>query len=280
VTAAERIAGLPGCIPDFSAPRVMGVLNVTPDSFSDGGRFIAPAKALDHARGMIEAGADIIDVGGESTRPGAREVSEQEELDRVVPVVEALASVLGVPVSVDTSKPAVMRAAIGAGAFMINDVMALRVPGALEAAADLKAWVCLMHMQGTPRTMQISPRYGDVVTEVRDFLAERIGAARAAGVPPERLLADPGFCFGKTIEQNYQLLKGLPALKQLGVPLLVGMSRKSMLGSVTGRPVEERVFASVAAASLAIWQGATVIRVHDVAATVDALAVVRAALHG
>ena len=265
---------------DLSQPRVMGILNVTPDSFSDGGRFLAREAALDQARVMAAAGAAIIDVGGESTRPGAEPVSEAEELERVIPVIEALRREIELPISVDTSKPAVMREAVRAGAGLINDVNALRAPGALEAAAEAGVPVCLMHMQGEPRTMQRDPRYQDVVAEVRDFLADRIAACEAAGIPAKRLLVDPGFGFGKTLEHNLTLLRRLHELTSLGRPLLVGLSRKSMLGALTGRPVEARQAASLAAAVLAAERGAAIIRVHDVAETVDALAVTRAVMEG
>lgn len=254
----------------------MGVLNVTPDSFSDGGDFFVPDAALRRAEQMVAEGADIIDVGGESTRPGADAVSMQDERHRVVPVIEALARRLPVPLSVDTSKPEVMRAAADAGASLINDVRALRAPGALAAAASLRLPVCLMHMQGEPRTMQSDPTYGDVVAEVGDFLRARIAACLAAGVPGERLLLDPGFGFGKRLAHNLALLARLPELAEIGPPLLVGVSRKSMLGAITGRPVAERLPAGLAAAVLAAHGGARILRVHDVAPTVDALKVVAA----
>jgi dihydropteroate synthase len=257
---------------DLSQPRVMGILNVTPDSFSDGGRHARLAEALAHARAMVAEGADLIDVGGESTRPGAAAVSVEEEIRRVVPVVEALAAELPVPISVDTSKPEVMRAAVRAGATLVNDVAALRGPGALETAAALGVPVCLMHMQGEPRTMQRDPRYGDVVGEVAAFLAQRIAACEQAGIPRGRLLVDPGFGFGKTLAHNLALLRGLPALGALGVPVLAGLSRKSMIGALLGdAPVGERLHGSVAAALLAVERGAAIVRVHDVAPTVQAL---------
>lgn len=257
----------------LSAPVVMGVLNITPDSFSDGGRFDRPDVALGRARQMVEDGAGIIDVGGESTRPGAQPVSEQEELDRVMPVIQALVRELDTPVSVDTSSPVVMRQAAAAGAALINDVRALRRPGALQAAAETGLPVCLMHMQGSPDTMQRRPGYGDVVTEVREFLEARIHACEAAGIPRQRLLADPGFGFGKSLEHNLVLLRELTALGSLGVPLLVGMSRKSMIDKLLGRPVDERLAGSLALALLAVQRGAAVIRVHDVRETVDILRV-------
>ncbi len=255
----------------------MGILNVTPDSFSDGGDFTTCETALQHARRMVAEGADLIDVGGESTRPGARPVSVEEELDRVVPVIEALAAELAVPVSVDTSKPEVMRAAVAAGAGLINDVAALRRPGALAAASALGVPVCLMHMQGEPGTMQQDPTYGDVVADVANFLAERIAACGAAGIPRERLLVDPGFGFGKTLGHNLALLRGLPRLAALGVPVLAGLSRKSMIGALLGGvPVGERLHGSVAAAVLAVERGAAIVRVHDVGPTVQALRVLAA----
>lgn len=261
---------------DISRPRVMGILNVTPDSFSDGGDHLDRAAALDHGRAMVAAGADLIDVGGESTRPGAAPVDLEEELRRVVPVIEVLASELGVPISVDTSKPEVMTAAVAAGAGMINDVRALTCPGALETAGALGVPVCLMHMRGEPGTMQAAPAYGDVVREVRAFLAQRIAACTGAGIPSRRLLVDPGFGFGKTLGHNLSLLARLGELRDLGAPILVGISRKSMLGAITGRPVEERLSASVAAALLAAERGADILRVHDVGGTVDALKVLEA----
>ena len=256
---------------DLSRPQVMGVLNVTEDSFSDGGRFLDPGSALAQARCMVEEGAAIIDVGGESTRPGAQPVGEQEELERIVPVVEAIHRELPVPISVDTSKPAVMNAAVAAGAGMLNDVRALREPGALEAAAAAAVPVCLMHMQGEPRTMQQDPTYGDVVTEVRVFLLERVQACRRAGIPDQRLLIDPGFGFGKTPEHNLRLLKHLDRLVEDGFALVAGLSRKSLIGAVLGLPVEHRLHPSVALAVLAVWQGAALVRVHDVGPTCEAI---------
>lgn len=260
---------------DLSSPAIMGVVNVTPDSFSDGGRFVDAGAAARHAARLVEEGARILDIGGESSRPGAAPVSVQEELDRVLPVLEAVRG-LQVPVSVDTVKPEVMQEALRCGASMINDIMALAQPGALQAVRDSGAAVCLMHMQGAPRTMQREPRYQDVVREVRDFLAARVAAAQAAGIARERIVVDPGFGFGKTLEHNLQLLRHLDALRDLGVPVLAGLSRKSMLGTITGRPVGERLHASVAAALLAAERGAAILRVHDVAATRDALAVLSA----
>jgi dihydropteroate synthase len=265
-----------GTILDLSEPRVMGILNVTPDSFSDGGRFIGREQAVAHARAMVAEGAAIIDVGGESTRPGAAAVSLQEELDRVLPVIETLRAELPVIVSVDTSKPEVMRAAVAAGAGLINDVRALREPGALEAAAAAKVPVCLMHMQGEPRSMQQAPAYVDVVGEVRDFLLERAAACQAVGIPAQRVLLDPGFGFGKTLEHNLRLLKHLPMLVEEGYPVLVGLSRKSMIGALLDLPVEQRVLPSATLAALAAWLGACILRVHDVAETVQVLHLCRA----
>jgi dihydropteroate synthase len=265
-----------GRVLDLSRPSVMGVLNLTPDSFSDGGVFFRYEDALYRALRMVEEGADIIDVGGESTRPGAPPVSADAEIARVVPLIEALAARASIPISIDTSKPEVMRAAVGAGAGLINDVRALRLAGALEAAHELGVPVCLMHMQGEPGTMQAAPTYTNVVVEVRGFLSRRIDACVAAGIPRERLLIDPGFGFGKTLAHNLALLAGLPAVAALGVPVLVGLSRKSMIGALTDRPTAERLPGSLAAAVLAVERGARVVRVHDVAATVDALRVTRA----
>jgi dihydropteroate synthase len=261
---------------DLSAPAVMGVLNVTPDSFSDGGRFSGRAAALDRARQMAHEGAAIVDVGGQSTRPGAVVIGVEEELARVVPVVEALCAELALPVSVDTSRPEVMRAALAAGASMINDVAALRTPGALEAVAASSAAVCLMHMQGEPQTMQVAPRYDDVVAEVREFLERRVRAAEAAGIARARMVVDPGFGFGKLLEHNLRLLAGLGQLAPAGVPVLAGLSRKSMIGQLTGRPVNERLAGSVALAALAVERGASIVRTHDVAATVDAVRIAAA----
>jgi dihydropteroate synthase len=263
---------------DLDQPRVMGILNVTPDSFSDGGRFLDRDAALRHAETMLAAGASIIDVGGESTRPGATSVSAQEEADRVLPVIEAIARQLDIAISVDTSKPAVMRAAVAAGATLINDVYALRQVGALEAAAELEVAVCLMHMQGTPATMQTNPRYRDVAGEIMEFLRERIATCHAAGIQSGRLLVDPGFGFGKNDRQNLELLHNLQQLSGLGPPLLVGLSRKRLLGSLTGRLAEQRVFAGVAAAVMAVERGARIVRTHDVAETVDALRVAQAVM--
>ena len=253
-------------------PLVMGVVNITPDSFSDGGMFADTARAVAHAQRLIGEGADILDLGGESTRPGAAPVSLEVERQRVLPVLEAVASG-GVPVAVDTRKPELMREAIAAGAAMINDVTALSGPGALAAVARAPVAVCLMHMQGDPATMQSNPDYRDVVREVRDFLAQRVAVAEAAGIARNRIVVDPGFGFGKTVEHNLALLRSLREFTSLGGALLAGLSRKAMLGRLTGREPLERVHASVAAALLAIQNGAHIVRVHDVAATRDALAV-------
>ena len=257
-------------------PMVCGILNVTPDSFSDGGLFDGLERAVEHGCRLAAEGAELIDIGGESTRPGSRPPTLAEELDRVVPVVEALRRRVPVPLSVDTSRPEVMTAAVAAGASMINDVRALRAPGALEAAAQLGVPVCLMHMQGSPETMQRAPRYQDVVDEVRAFLAERQRACLDGGIRPEHLVVDPGFGFGKTLSQNVTLLASLGRLSGLGVPIMVGLSRKSMLGQLTGRAVGDRLPGSLAAAVIAAQRGAAVLRVHDVAATRDVLAVLDA----
>ena len=257
-------------------PLVCGILNVTPDSFSDGGRFDALDRAVAHGCTLAAEGADLIDVGGESTRPGSRPPTLAEELARVVPVVEALVQRVPVPLSVDTSRPEVMRAAVAAGASMVNDVRALRSPGALSAAAELGVPVCLMHMQRSPETMQEDPRYRDVVAEVRTFLAERMRACLDAGIRQEHLVVDPGFGFGKTPTHNVALLASLDGLRSLGVPVVVGLSRKSVLGQLTGRAVGDRLPASLAAALLATQRGAAVLRVHDVAATRDVLTVLDA----
>jgi dihydropteroate synthase len=257
-------------------PLVCGILNVTPDSFSDGGRFDDLDRAVAHGCTLAAEGADLIDVGGESTRPGSRPPTLAEELARVVPVVEALVQRVPVPLSVDTSRPEVMRAAVAAGASMVNDVRALRSPGALLAAAELGVPVCLMHMQRSPETMQEDPRYRDVVVEVRTFLAERVRACLDAGIRQEHLVVDPGFGFGKTPAHNVALLASLDGLRSLGVPVMVGLSRKSVLGQLTGRTVGDRLPASLAAALVAVQRGAAVLRVHDVAATRDVLAVLDA----
>ncbi|MES1945930.1 dihydropteroate synthase [Salinisphaera sp. C84B14] len=250
----------------------MGILNVTPDSFSDGGAYVETTRAVDHALAMVEQGAAIIDVGGESTRPGADPVDEGEELARVLPVIEALRAQSDVFISIDTVKPSVMRAACAAGADMINDVMALRAPGALEAARDSEASVCLMHMQGEPRTMQSAPAYRDVVADVRAFLAERVAACREAGIDDSRLCVDPGFGFGKTLAHNLALMRRLRSFVDDGLPVLVGVSRKSMFAKLHGHDdMDSRIHASVTAAFWAATQGAGIIRSHDVAPTAEAL---------
>jgi dihydropteroate synthase len=250
----------------------MGIVNVTPDSFSDGGCHASTAAAIAHAHQLIQDGADILDIGGESTRPGAAYVSEQEELDRVLPVIEGLHGI-SLPISIDTWKPGVMTAALAAGACMVNDVNALQAEGALELIANTDAAVCLMHKQGDPHNMQQQPQYQNVVDEVYAYLNGRIAAAEAAGIARERIVIDPGFGFGKTLAHNLDLLRGLASFRALGVPVLAGMSRKSMLGAITGREVGERVAASVSAALLAVQRGAAIVRVHDVRETVDALKV-------
>lgn len=251
----------------------MGIVNVTPDSFSDGGLYLSEQCAVEHAKSLIAEGADILDVGGESTRPGSRQVSVDEELRRVMPVLQALSD-SNVPVSIDTSKPEVMKQAIAMGASMINDINALRSPGALEAVAPHRdVQICLMHMQGAPLNMQVNPHYQDIVADVKDFLRQRIEAAEAAGISSHRLVIDPGFGFGKTVQHNLVLLNHLSELTTLGVPVLAGLSRKSMLGAITGSDVGQRLHESVAAALLAVIKGAKIVRVHDVKATKAALAV-------
>lgn len=265
---------------DLSRPLVMGILNVTPDSFSDGGRYDSLDAALERARQMSADGADIIDVGGESTRPGAAPVSADEEIERVIPVIEAVAADHEVVVSVDTSKPEVMREAVRAGAVMINDVNALRAPGALAVAAGTRAAVCLMHMQGEPRTMQQNPVYDDVVGDIGSFLAGRVKAATAAGISRDRLVIDPGFGFGKTLAHNLEILARLEDLAAVGLPVMAGLSRKSMIGALLGdRPAGDRLHGSVAAAVIAAMKGARILRVHDVAATKDSLRVAVAVMN-
>ncbi|MFP6799391.1 MAG: dihydropteroate synthase [Pseudomonas sp.] len=261
---------------DLSRPQVMGILNVTPDSFSDGGRYGQRDAALRHAEAMLQAGATLIDVGGESTRPGARAVSPVEELERVAPVVEAIVRELDVIISVDTSTPAVIRETARLGAGLINDVRSLQCDGALDAAADSGLPVCLMHMRGEPATMQQSPQYPDVVAEVREFLLERLAACAEAGIGAERVILDPGFGFAKTLEHNLSLFKHLQGLHVLGRPLLVGVSRKSMIGKVLGHEVGERLYGSLALAALALSKGARILRVHDVAQTVDVVRMIAA----
>lgn len=261
---------------DLTRPRVMGVLNVTLDSFSDGGDFADRDQALRHAVSMAEAGASIIDIGGESTRPGAASVDATQEIDRVLPVIEAVRRETDVLLSVDTSKPEVMREAVAAGAILINDVRALRADGALEAAASLDAAICLVHMLGTPETMQVEPQYQALPGDILGFLADRVAACEGAGIVRGRLLIDPGFGFGKTDQHNLRLLSRLDAFKVLALPLVIGISRKRTLGNITGRGARDRTAAGLAAAVLAVERGAHIVRTHDVAATVDALAVVAA----
>lgn len=276
----------PLSLPESATPRknarpgVMGVLNVTPDSFSDGGRLGSVDAALRAAEALIGEGADILDIGGESTRPGAEPVSEAEELQRVVPVIEALRRRFPVSLSVDTCKPGVMRAAVAAGANMINDVCALRRPGALDAVRDLRVPVCLMHMQGDPRTMQLQPAYADVVREVADFLMDRARACLEAGIARESLIVDPGFGFGKSLTHNLALLRGLRQIVGLGFPVMVGLSRKSLIGAITRKPVDDRLHGSVALAVYAALNGVGIVRVHDVGATVDALEMIAAITEG
>ena len=263
---------------DISRPHIMGIVNVTPDSFSDGGKHNSVQQAVEHALKLIEEGADILDIGGESTRPGATPVSLQEELQRVIPVVEQLAPRAGVPISIDTYKSEVMQAAIDAGAAIVNDIYALQQPGALQAVANSRAGVCLMHMRGTPRTMQMDPQYEDVVVEVRNFLKFRMEAAMDAGISRQRIVLDPGFGFGKRTEHNLALLQALPSLAELEQPLLIGLSRKSVLGHLTGGNVDTRLHASIAASVISAMKGAKILRVHDVKATADALKIVTAVL--
>ena len=288
--ASAQTLNCAGRLIDLSVPHVMGVLNVTPDSFSDGGQYNASLDdALRRAETMVAEGASFIDVGGESTRPGADPMSVADEIDRVlpiveavlarvVPVVDALAREFDVVVSVDSSKPRVMLESVGAGAGLLNDVRALQEPGALSAVARLAVPVCLMHMQGQPSTMQKAPQYRSVLEEVLAFLHSRIEACETAGIARSRIIVDPGFGFGKSPEHNLTLLNCLNELQQLGLPILAGLSRKSLLGQITGRPVAERLIASVAAATLAVYRGARIIRAHDVAATMDAVKVAHATI--
>ncbi len=263
---------------DLGTPQVMGILNVTPDSFSDGGRYTHLDAALKHAQEMIEAGATLIDIGGESTRPGAAAVSAEEEAERVLPVVEALARRFEVFISVDTSRALVMRESAAAGAHMINDIRALGETGAMEAARDSGLPICLMHMQGEPRTMQLAPYYEDVLEDVKRFFVRRIAECQMAGIEKNRLILDPGFGFGKNSAHNYRLLARLADFSQFGLPILVGMSRKSMVGQLTGAPAGQRVIGSVACAVIAAMQGARIIRVHDVKETIEAMLIVKATL--
>ncbi|MEI3775335.1 MULTISPECIES: dihydropteroate synthase [Pectobacterium] len=263
---------------DLSCPHIMGILNVTPDSFSDGGKHNKLDAALLHVQEMVNAGATLIDIGGESTRPGAAEVSTEEELDRVVPVVEAIAKRFDVWISVDTSKPEVMTASAQAGAHLINDIRALQEPGALEAVAATGLPVCLMHMQGMPRTMQHKPHYDDLMQDIGDFLQQQIDRCVSANIPKSKLLLDPGFGFGKNLAHNYALLARLSELHRFELPLLVGMSRKSMIGQILNVPPAQRVHGSIACAVIAAMQGAQIIRVHDVKETADAMRIVEATL--
>ena len=265
---------------DLSRPIVMGILNVTPDSFSDGDRYATVAAALARARRIEEEGAAVIDVGGESTRPGAAPVDEAVEIARVIPVIEGIAAASDIAISIDTSKPAVMAAAIAAGACIVNDVFALRAPGARECAAASEAGVCLMHMQGEPRTMQNDPHYDDVVVEVCEFLARQRDACVAAGIARDAIVLDPGLGFGKGLAHNMTLLRELPRFAALNAPLLVGVSRKSFIGRILGRPVDERLYGGLGLAAWAVGQGARIIRTHDVAATRDAIGMVSAVLQG
>ena len=260
---------------DLSQPQVMGILNVTPDSFSDGGKHTNVSQALNHALRMIEEGATFIDIGGESTRPGAPDVSLQEELDRTIPVIEAVAKNTPCVISIDTSKADVMREAVKAGAGLINDVRALQEPGALQVAAEAQVPVCLMHMQGQPRTMQQSPEYDDVVNDVGQFLLARTKVCEEAGIAKDKILFDPGYGFGKSLEHNYTLVKHLPSLMKLGYPVLVGMSRKSMIGNLLNRKVDERLAGSISLATIVAQMGAQIIRVHDVKETADAVNIVK-----
>lgn len=263
----------------LNRPLVMGIVNVTPDSFSDGGQYHTVDQAVTHALQLIDEGADILDIGGESTRPGAEIVPLEEELKRVIPVIEALVKLVKVPISIDTYKTEVMRYAINAGADLVNDVKALREPGALEVvAASSSVGVCLMHMQGTPQTMQTEPSYQDVVKEVAEFLQARMEAAVAHGIAKKRILLDPGFGFGKRTVHNVALIQQLDTLQQLGQPLLVGLSRKSVLGKLVGGDESERLYAGIAASVISVMKGARIVRVHDVKATVDALKVVSAVM--
>ena len=261
---------------DLATPRVMGIVNVTPDSFSDGGKFAATNLAIAHALKLAEEGAALLDIGGESTRPNATPVSLQEELDRVIPVIEQLAKQVNIPISIDTYKPHVMQAAIAAGASIVNDVRALQEDGAIEVVAKTNIGVCLMHMQSSPQTMQQNPHYDDVVNDVKTFLQARLQASIGAGCRASSILLDPGFGFGKTRQHNITLIKNLDAFADLGQPLLVGLSRKSVLGQVTGNDIDARLYASIAASVISAMKGAKILRVHDVKATVEALKIVAA----
>lgn len=261
---------------NLNRPHVMGIVNVTPDSFSDGGKFAQTDLAIEHALSLVKDGADILDIGGESTRPDAEPVSLQKELERVIPVIEKLVNQVDIPISIDTYKPAVMQAAIAAGASIVNDVRALQEDGALDVLTATNAGVCLMHMQGTPKTMQLNPQYNDVVGEVKAFLQQRLQVCEATGIARERILLDPGFGFGKTRAHNITLIQHLASFSSLGQPLLVGLSRKSILGQVTGNDIDARLYASVAASVISAMVGAKILRVHDVKATAEALKIVAA----
>ncbi|HSI38281.1 MAG TPA: dihydropteroate synthase [Methylotenera sp.] len=261
---------------NLNRPHVMGIVNVTPDSFSDGGKFSKAELAIEHALELIAEGADILDIGGESTRPGATPVSLDEELHRVIPVIQALSKLSTVPISIDTYKPEVMREAIAAGADIVNDVRALQEDGALDLIANSNAGVCLMHMQGTPQTMQLDPHYADVVAEVKQFLVERLNAALGHGIAKERIMLDPGFGFGKTTAHNIALIQHLDQQVAIGQPLLVGLSRKAVLGKIAGGDEQQRLYAGIASSVISAMKGAKILRVHDVKATVDALKVVAA----
>ncbi|MGD8593959.1 MAG: dihydropteroate synthase [Gammaproteobacteria bacterium] len=267
----DRALDCAGKTLDLSMPQIMGVLNVTPDSFSDGGLFIDPEKALSQAHKLFHEGAAIVDVGGESTRPGAASVSAEQEMDRVIPVIEAIHKELPVIISIDTSKPQVMREAVQAGAGLINDVYALRQPEAVQTVADLNVPVCLMHMQGEPRTMQHNPHYADVVNEVKAFLQQRVVECVNAGIDKNRLIIDPGFGFGKSVQHNLRLVKHLSEFFSLDLPVLVGFSRKSTIGAILEKPTDDRVIGSISLATIACWLGANIFRVHDVKQTADAL---------
>jgi dihydropteroate synthase len=276
----ERALNCAGKTLDLSKPQIMGILNVTPDSFSDGGIFISKEKALLQAQRLFNEGATIVDVGGESTRPGAAPVSAAEEMDRVLPVIEAIHNELPVIISIDTCKPEVMREAVKTGAGMINDVYALRQPGAVETVANLNVPVCLMHMQGEPRTMQQHPHYSDVITEVKDFLQQRVVDCVNAGIHKDNLIIDPGFGFGKTVQHNLALVKHLPAFFSLDLPVLVGFSRKSTIGAILEKSTDDRLIGSVTLAAIACWLGAHIFRVHDVKDTADALRLCEAVKNG
>jgi len=264
---------------DLTIPQVMGVLNVTPDSFSDGGHYLDPQKALDQAKKMVHEGASIIDIGGESTRPGAQSVTVAEEIQRTIPIIKAVKESLDVVISIDTSKPEVMIAAVEAGATMINDVIALQAPGALETAHKLNVAVCLMHMRGEPRTMQTDPYYDNVVVEVKQFLQSRIKKCLEMGFDANKLIVDPGFGFGKTVRHNLLIIKHLEEFTALGVPLLIGVSRKSTIGTILDKPVAERLYGSLSLAGISLWLGAKIVRTHDVGATMDTLKLCHAVMN-